>query len=147
MENNRIDSQSQADIQIQSKIDSFFIQFRIGTLLHRCGIRKCHGYSIRSLIQIIFALPFTGKNFYRGIVINEDADAGKNAAYAFLKCPNYNWRQLLLILGLRVYSVFNRLTSEEREQVLIFDDSPYDHSRSKKVELLSRVFDHCSGRF
>ena len=147
MDNDRIDSQSQADIQIQRKIDSFFNQFRIGTLLHRCGIRKRHGYSIRSLIQIIFALPFTGKNFYRGIVINEDADVGKDAAYDFLKCPNYNWRQLLLILGLRVYGVFNRLTSEEREQVLIFDDSTYDRSRSKKVELLSRVFDHCTGRF
>jgi hypothetical protein len=31
--------------------------------------------------------------------------------------------------------------------VLIVDESPYDRSRSKMVELLSRVWDHSSGRF
>ena len=30
---------------------------------------------------------------------------------------------------------------------LILDDTPYDRSRSKKVELLSRVHDHSSRRY
>lgn len=41
----------------------------------------------------------------------------------------------------------NRLTNDRRESVLIIDDSPYDPSRSKRVELLSRVFDHSTGRY
>jgi hypothetical protein len=41
----------------------------------------------------------------------------------------------------------NRLTSEDRASVLIVDDSLYDRSRSKKVELLSRVFDHTTHKF
>ena len=53
----------------------------------------------------------------------------------------------MLILSSRLFTVFDRLTSEQRESVLIIDDSPYDRSRSKKVELLSRVFDHSTGRF
>ena len=38
------------------------------------------------------------------------------------------------------------LTSEEREKVLIFDDSTYDRSRSKAVELLAWIYDHNIGR-
>ena len=48
-------------------------------------------------------------------------------------------------IGVRLHCIFHRLTSDLRESVL--DDSTYDRSRSKKVELLSRVFDHSSGRY
>jgi hypothetical protein len=46
-----------------------------------------------------------------------------------------------------LYRFFDRLTGNEREPVLIIDDSTYDRSRSKAVELLSRVKDHATGRF
>ena len=39
------------------------------------------------------------------------------------------------------------LTSDDRTNVLIFDDSLYSRSRSKAVELLSKVHDHASGKF
>ncbi len=147
MDHISIASKSQANIHVQSKIDDFFDRFRIGTLLHRCGVRKRHGHGVRSLTQAIFTLPFVGKNFYRGIVINEDVSFGKDAAYQLLKATTYNWRRLLLSLGCRLHGFFNRLTDEKRETVLIIDDSPYDRSRSKLVELLSRVYDHSTGRF
>ena len=147
MKHSKITSNSQADIQILDQIDDFFNKLRIGTLLDRCGIRKRHGYSVRSLTKAIFQLPFIGKNFFRGIVLNENADVGKDAAYDLLKACTYNWRRLLLTLGVRLHCIFNRLTSDQRESVLIIDDSPYDRSRSKKVELLSRVFDHSTGRY
>ena len=38
------------------------------------------------------------------------------------------------------------LTSERREKVFVIDDSVYDRHRSKKVELLSWVFDHVLGK-
>jgi hypothetical protein len=123
-----IASQSQDPVHVQSKIDDFFNQ---------CGVRKHHGHSVRSLTKTIFTLPFTGKNFYRGIVLNSELPFGKDAAYELLKGQTYNWRRLLLCLGLRLFGVFNRLTRDERESVLIIDDSPYDRSRSKWVELLA----------
>ena len=147
MIHNKIDSQIQADICILGKIDNFFNEFNIATTLHRCGIRKRHGHSVRSLIMTIFTLPFVGKNFFRGIVINDNLTFGKDAAYEVLKGCKSNWRRLLLFLGVRLYSFFNRLTDETRESVLIVDDSPYDRSRSKAVELLSRMWDHSNGRF
>jgi hypothetical protein len=147
MDHISISSDSQENIHIQSKIDDFFDRFRIGTLLHRCGMRKRHGHGVRSLTQAIFTLPFIGKNFFRGIVINKDLPFGKDAAYQLLKGTTYNWRRLLLGLGCRLHSFFNRLTDEDRETVLIIDDSSYDRSRSKLVELLTRVYDHSTGRF
>ena len=63
-------SQSQANIDVQGKIDDFFVRFKIATLMQRCGIRKHHGHSVRSLTKAIFTLPFVGKNFFRGIVLN-----------------------------------------------------------------------------
>ena len=147
MNHTRIASQPQAHIHVQSKIDDFFGRFQIATLMHRCGVRKHHGHSVRSLTEAIFTLPFVGKNFFRGIVLNSELPFGKDAAYELLKGETYNWRRLLLLLGRRLFGVFNRLTSEERESVLIIDDSPYDRSRSKWVELLASVWDHSTGRF
>ncbi len=141
------DLQTQADICIFGKIDDFFNRFKIASTLHRCGIRKRRGHSVRYLIMTIFTLPFVGKNFFRGIVINDKLAFGKDAAYELLKGCTSNWRRLLLLLSTRLYGFFNRLTDETRESVLIVDDSPYDRSRSKMVELLSRVWDHSNGRF
>jgi hypothetical protein len=147
MDHTRIASQSQAPIHVQGKIDDFFGRFQIATLMHRCGVRKHHGHSVRSLTEAIFTLPFVGKNFFRGIVLNSELPFGKDAAYELLKGQTYNWRRLLLSLGQRLFGIFSRLTSEERESVLIIDDSTYDRSRSKWVELLANVWDHSSGRF
>lgn len=140
-------SQSQDTIQINGQIDAFFKSFTIGTLMDRAGIRKRHGYHVCSLIKTIFTLPFIGKNFFRGIVINKDVDFGKDAAYQVLKCSRYNWRKLVLTLAVKLHGFFNRLTSEDRHSVLIIDDSTYDRSRSKLVELLCRVKDHSTGRY
>jgi hypothetical protein len=147
MDHINITSQSQAVVDVQSKIDDFFSRFKVATLMHQCGVRKHHGHSVRSLTKAIFTLPFIGKNFFRGIVLNNDASFGKDAAYELLKGETYNWRRILLTLGRRLFGTFNRLTSDQRESVLIIDDSPYDRSRSKWVELLSSVWDHSTGRF
>jgi DDE superfamily endonuclease len=50
-------------------------------------------------------------------------------------------------MGKRLFSFFDPLTNDDRESVLIVDDSTYDRSRSKRVELLCRVWDHSTGRY
>ena len=51
------------------------------------------------------------------------------------------------MLSLKVVSEFESLTSAQRIRVFIVDDSVMGRERSKKVELLARIFDHVSGRF
>lgn len=131
--------------RLQSKIFSFFGDFQIGTLLNKSGVRKLRGISPLTLFSVIFTLPFEGNNFYRGIVTNAGLPFRKNAAYELLKNPRYNWRKFMLALAVKVSNFFFLLTSKEREKVLIFDDSTYDRSRSKVVELLAWIFDHNSG--
>jgi hypothetical protein len=128
---------------ITSTISSFFQEFYLGTLLNRSGIAKVRGISPIKVFHDIFYLSFIRKNLFQGIVQNNELEYSKDVAYDFLKNPRYNWRKLLLLFATKVSVYFAGLTDESREKVLIIDDSIWDRSRSKTVELLARVFDHC----
>ena len=139
--------QEQQEVKrLEGRIHSFINNYKIGTLLNKSGIRKLRGASPLTLFCHIFMLPFEGNNFYRGIVTNSDLPFKKNGAYELLRNPRHNWRKLMLALTVQVSSFFSLLTSDTREKVLIFDDSTYDRSRSKAVELLAWIFDHNSHR-
>lgn len=133
--------------RLQSAIKTFFDNFSVGTFLNRAGIRKLKGATPLVVFEAIFMLAFRGQNFYRGIVLNEELGFQKDVAYDLLENPRYNWRQFLFRLVMRIVTVLEVLTSEEREKVLVADDSDYDRNRSKKVELLARIFDHNSGKY
>ena len=132
--------------RIDDRIASFFHDFRIGTLLNKAGIKKPRGASPLALFAAIFLLPFSGANFYRGIVKNDNLGFKKDAAYALLRNPRHNWRRLLLGVARPIIRFMEVLTSERREKVFVIDDTVYDRHRSKKVELLSWVYDHVSGK-
>lgn len=136
----------QAAVSLDTRIDSFFDNLAVGTLLNRAGIRKLRGASPLRLFRAIFTLAFTRENFFRGIV-QQDIGFGKDAAYSLLQGANYNWRKLLLLLAARISSVFYLLTDEDRRKVLIIDDTTYERPHSRHVELLARVHDHCLNRF
>ena len=120
--------------------------FKVGTLLGSSGIRKLRGAKPLAVFTALFTLPFGGVNFSRGIVNNCTLGFKKDSAYEFLKNPRYNWRKFLLGLVTVVVRFMDVLTSEQREKVLIIDDSTYDRSRSKVVELLAWVHDHNRNR-
>jgi len=93
-------------------------------------------------------LIFCGKNLFRLLASSSKRDCGKDAVYRFLNSTRYNWRKFLLalasvIIKQKVYP----LTSDERDNVLIVDDSLYSRNRSKFVELLSRVYDHAEHKY
>lgn len=116
-------------------------------MLNKSGIIKTKGASPLELFTIVFNLAFMGKNFFEGVVRNKKIDVGKDAVYGFLNSPTYNWRRFTLFLCSRVYFLIKNLLDDFSEEVLVFDDSTYDRSRSKKVELLSRVFDHTTHKY
>ncbi len=132
--------------RLHDRISSFLDDFKVGTLLGNSGIRKLRGAKPLAVFTAIFALPFSGNNFSRGIVNNRELEFQKDSAYEFLKNPRYNWRMFLLNLVTMVIRFMDVLTCEQREKVLVIDDSTYDRSRSKMVELLSWVYDHNARR-
>jgi len=137
----------QETTRLLSTIRTFFDNFSVGTLLNRSGTKKLKGASPLAIFEAIFMLAFRGQNFYRGIVQNEHLGFQKDVVYDLLENPRYNWRQFLFRLVVKIISVLELLTSEEREKVLVVDDSDYERPRSKKVELLDRIFDHNSRKY
>ena len=126
---------------------NYFSRLKIGSMLNQAGITKTKGASPLELFTIVFNLVFTGKNFFEGVVRNKKINIGKDAVYDFLNSSTYNWRRFTLLLFSRTYFIITNFLDDSSEEVLVFDDSTYDRSRSKKVELLSRVFDHCTRKY
>ncbi|MDD2467499.1 MAG: transposase [Desulfobulbus sp.] len=146
MDRNQYYQEQQEAKRLHDRISSFMEDFKVGTLLGGSGIRKLRGAKPLAVFTAIFTLPFGGVNFSRGIVNNRTLGFQKDSAYEFLKNPRYNWRKFLLGLVTVVVRFMDVLTSEQREKVLIIDDSTYDRSRSKVVELLAWVHDHNRNR-
>ena len=134
---------------LDSNIDNFFKKIELVKALRMSNITKLRGASCFLVFQVIFKLVFSGKNLYQLLTSKpEDLPFGKDVIYDFLNSCSYNWRKFLLILSSKIInSKIYSLTSKNRVNVLIFDDSLYSRSRSKAVELLSRVHDHASGKY
>lgn len=131
----------------ESKIAAFFRQFNVTSIAGRCGITKAKGVTPGTLLMTLVSLPFLGQNIYRAVVSNPRCAIGKDAVYDFLASSRFSWRRFLLQLALKATAMLDALTHENREVVLILDDTAIERPRAKKVELLARVFDHCEGRF
>ena len=77
-----------------------------------------------------------------------EGEFSKNTIYRFLNDARVNWQRFTTLLSAEIICRFMKpLTGEDRKDVFIVDDSLFDRSRSKKVELLARVFDHCSMKY
>lgn len=146
--NNTIHVQKQQQaIHLQSRIDSFFDNFTIGTLLNESGIRKVRGAKPTELVKAIFCLPFEGSSFFRYFVEEKKEKYSKDCVYSLLRNPHYNWRRVLLLLASKISSVLELLTDKPERKVLVIDDSVYNKSHSRFVELLAQVYDHCDHRY
>lgn len=134
--------------QAKSRFSAVFSTLQIGHLLRKAGIFKSFGYSSLAVFQILFSLVFEGRNWFRLL----ESDRGKSlprkdVAYRFLNQASFNWRKFLHSLALKIVLHFESLISSSRTRVFIVDDSVLSRNRSKKAELLARVFDHTTGRF
>lgn len=147
MKTNDFEITDQADNIYANRLENFLSTFNIATLLNRSRIRKAKGYSAKDIFFELFSIPFFGKSFFHGVIENSESPCGKDAIYQFLKCETFNWRRFLLSLAVQLVVFFDNLTSEEREKVLVIDDSTLSRPRSKMVELLARVFDHTDNKF
>lgn len=134
--------------KITGKINSFFSRFEINKILNQSEIKKVRGFKVKDVVIKITELAFEQKNFYQGIVNNKEIGFGKTVGYDLLNNSRYNWRLFLLRIVTIVINTFLKpLTTEKREAVLILDDSSYPRNRSKKVELLAKVYDHVTQKY
>jgi hypothetical protein len=132
----------------QIKLLLIFKELGISKLLRKAGITKAQGHSPLSVFKFLFLLVFQGKSLYRFLDSERSSQAfSKNTYYRFLNNCTYNWRRFLSLLSVKVISRISKLTRPERVKSFVLDDSLVPRERSKKVELLARLFDHTSCKF
>jgi len=93
-------------------------------------------------------LVFQDRNLFRTLDSHRaESLPSKDVFYRFLNESRFNWRKFYQLLCLKVVCQFEKLTSSQRVRVFIVDDSAVSRNRSKKVELLARIYDHVADRF
>ncbi len=131
-----------------SPFSRIFSCLKVRQLLHQSGIHKNYGFSSFIVFQILFQAVFQGLNLPCLLASKKgESLPHKDVYYRFLNDPHFNWRRFYHLFSAKVVGFFETLTSRQRVRVLIIDDSPINRDRSKKVELLARVYDHVSGKF
>lgn len=130
-------------------INNFFKENKISNLLKASNFNKEKGLSSTLVFKIIFVLVFTNKNLFRFLETEQKIiGVSKDVVYRFLNSASHNWAKFLILLSSNVIKnkVFP-LSSKDRVNVLIVDDSTYEKNSSKKVELLARVKDHTVNKY
>ena len=135
--------------EISNSVSNFMKEFQIGQLLFKCNAKKVKGIPLIEVFRYLFCLTFSDRSMYMqrktGVF---DGSFCKNTVYRFLNNPKINWLRFTTLLSTRIINVFMKpLTDENRRDVFIIDDSLFDRSRSRKTELLAKVFDHYSMKF
>ena len=129
---------------LSSIIRAFFISFNIGTLLKKVGAYKNKGIPAVAVFRQLFTLVFMHKSLFQALRSDGTDNIAKDTFYRFLNSCNINWRSFIhLLAGKVIGEKLEHLTDPDRVNVFIVDDTLYERARSLKVELLSRVYDHC----
>ncbi|MDR2570943.1 MAG: transposase, partial [Oscillospiraceae bacterium] len=136
------------DNAIQKQFGYFIKRFKINKLLREVGAAKEKGVSVYVMFSFLLSLVFTRKNLYETMALSRTPPSfSKNAVYRFLSRRSINWEAFIKKLSVKVIPEVDKLTSEERKTVLILDDTPFWRDRSKKVEMLSRCYDHSEKKY
>ena len=134
--------------KVKSSYDNFFSNFKINSLLHKCGAKQIYGYTPLSIFGTFFKTFLKGTNFYYESKFAEFCDVSKDAGYEFLKTPNINWRQFQYDVAEQAIDLLTEINDDDqRDSVLILDDTPLKKDSSKNIELSAKKFDHSSQKY
>jgi hypothetical protein len=133
------------DYEINKTISAFFKEYRVGQILKKSNTNKAKGIPVVTVFLYLVQLVFTNKSMYMNI-LNGTNPAGfaKDVVYRLLNATFINWSTFQLSLSMAVTTKIAALTSKERLHALIIDDTVFERSRSKKVELLANIYDHAA---
>ena len=134
---------------VSASILNFLTAYGVISLLSKCGGTKLKGVPAKALFTYTLTNVFRMGSFYMQNKLGKIYDGfSKNTYYRFLMSPRTNWLCFTTLLSERIINGHLRdLTSENRDDCFVIDDSLYERAGFKRTELASRVFDHVSMRF
>src|SRR5574344_481483 len=135
------------EMQIQCEFGDSIRELQISKLLKQSNIKGKRGKSFYEVFQFLLLLVFQNCNLFHFLNSKkQDTAFSKNTYYRFLNNTSFNWSKFITLLSAKVIAYFDTLTRPERVMCLVLDDSVVPRERSKKVELLSYVFNHVIGK-
>ncbi|WP_033165108.1 transposase [Clostridium sp. KNHs205] len=139
-----ITQNNQNDNQISASIRKFFTRFHLSSALKAANAYKTKGFPVTEIYQYLFLLIFSNRSMYMNMLTGRNTPTfAKDTVYRFMKMIHINWIRFTSVLCSRIIrDAILPLNDENRVNVLIIDDSMFERSRSKKVELLAKVYDH-----
>ena len=145
---NIILNKTQIDNPIIESFADFFKRFGMSKILRRCGSVKKFGVSASIVFLFILGLVFENKKFSTLTrYYDEKMPFGKDVVYRYLGQLNVNWERMVFLTASAVIPEIKKLTSAERKNALIFDDTTQYRNRSKNVEMLARCHDHVENKY
>lgn len=147
--NKSITQATQNDKQISKSIKRFFTRFHVSSALKASNAYKKKSVPVMEIFQYLFLLIFSNRSMYMNLITGRNTpDFAKDTVYRFMKMIQVNWIRFTSILSARIIKdAIVPLNSKERANVLIIDDSMFERNRSKKVELLAKVYDHAKHKY
>ena len=132
------------DNQISKTIRRFFTRFHLSSALKAANAYKKKGFPASEIFQYLFLLVFSNRSMYMDLLTGRNNPRfAKDTVYRFMNMMQINWIRFTTLLSGRIMKeAVVPLDSEARVNVLIIDDSMFERNRSKKVELLAKVYDH-----
>ena len=147
--NKSITQATQDDKQISKSIKRFFTRFHVSSALKASNAYKKKGIPVTEIFQYLFLLIFSNRSMYMSLITGRNTPGfAKDTVYRFMKMVQTNWIRFTTILSSRIIrDAIVPLDSKDRASVLIIDDSMFERNRSKKVELLAKVYDHAKHKY
>lgn len=139
---NNISQNNQKENDFMKSTANFVKQFKVIGALKKANCYKQKGICVHDIFCYLLQLVYTGKSMYMNYQTeNNKHKFGKDVVYRFLNSMYINWQTFLLQLSKTIINKhLINLTSEERINAIIVDDSFYGRLRSKKVGLMGIHF-------
>ena len=142
---NSIITQDKDGQELFNAISSFFSTYGIGNLLRKCNAQKEKGVPVIDIFKYKLCNVFADRSMYMQQKTGSFKESfSKNTFYRFLNSPKTNWLRFTTLLSKKVADTVEPLTSEDRINAFVVDDSLFERTSCKQTELGSRVFDHTS---
>lgn len=121
----------------------------ISKLLHQSGFRKRSGADILTMFMVFIKSIFCGAYSLHDRYSLNDVESPSCSYYAlmrFISNSKHNWSLLLLLVAKTAISIISSLNNKGHVYTLCVDDTVIERPRGKKIEGLSRTFNHVIGK-
>ena len=143
-----IDSDNKAGLCLEDTLRFFDIQRIFGQFesIKQNGLRVTM-IMTSLLVMLFYRNKSIHSYFSRQFGKQAEREGSKNPYYDLLGNEKISWRTILYLFAKRYLNLSGRITElSGKIRALIFDDSPIEKS-GKKIEGVSKMHDHVTGRF